>query len=111
MKYILDQIHWYIERLKYEHKITACLQWVRSHEQTIGNEKADVLAKKGMRMVQRDKKFKYNRWSYFSVRAARNSVNEQVKNQMVRQLRTAIMDTEYGLLWQRYMLLHEEQKK
>ena len=43
------------------------------------------------------------RWSYFSNKGARNSVNTHVKNVMVNQLRKVILELHYGLLQQQHL--------
>ena len=99
MKGILDDIIWQMACLYEEFGTVVMLQWVHSHVGTMGNEYVDHLAKQGMVQVLQDPKWQYNRWSWFSLKAAKNTVYGYQKQQMEQQLKLSLQKSMFSGNW------------
>ena len=103
MKGVLDDIIWQMASLKEEFSVQVMLQWVKSHQGTFGNEWVDHLAKKGMGLVEKDTTWKYNRWSWISLKAAKHTVLARSRVLMAVLMHNAIMETEHSHLWRSWL--------
>ena len=104
MRSIVHDIHWYREKM---HKIgiTISFQWVRSHRKTLGNEKADLLAKAGLYMAQDhvNKGTKiYCPWKHYHVRAAINKCKDFFHSAREKELNAAMTKTQFGTITKAY---------
>ncbi len=78
MQNIVEDICWNANILKdYNYKIT--FQWVKAHENTLGNEIADILANKGREQID-EKQIIYNSWSFISKKSINNMNNRFFEN-------------------------------
>jgi len=110
MKGVIDDIIWQMACLKDDHPgLQVKIQWVKAHEGTYGNEEADKLAKEGMEEVLKDKDWNYDRWSWYSLRAAKRTVLRGARLSMAREMREAIQNSEYSGLWRQYLLNNKEE--
>ena len=104
MKGVVDDIIWQMACLKAENcGLEIQMNWVKAHEGTYGNEMADGLAKEEMQEVEEDNRWRYDRWSWYSLRAAKRTVMIKAKEYMAQKLREAILESEYSIEWKKYL--------
>ncbi len=103
MKAIIDDIHWSIGCItELNPGLNIIFQWVKSHEETKGNEQADALAKSGMEQIEENKDATYNVWKFYSMRAAINRNKQYYQEQMNTILQEAIDKTRFGDTLKKY---------
>ena len=100
MKSITEEIHW-IKNMIEDKGIQVSFQWVKSHNNTLGNEMADILANKGRLMTTKttqNKLIKPNIWKYYHMRAAVNECVAHFRSLNCKELWNKMKKTQFATI-------------